>query len=163
MYLKRKSIFIAMILTVVLFTGCINSQDNNIEKPVNPLTEEMAFEIEEEFFQILLNQERIEEYEIKNYQNKEDLINAISEVADRGLATEYVDEFYTEEDGKLYVIPRGGPAMLLSESSYDFNKIDDNNYEIIQEEEDMLRGAYKLTVKFTMMDGQWKMSERIIE
>lgn len=57
----------------------------------------------------------------------------------------------------------GISAKILSDSPYEFNKINEDTYEIIQEEEDMLRGAYKLVVEFTNTENQWKISNRILE
>lgn len=179
MLFAKKNWFISMfIILILLFTGCTeaNTQNNeaeypkdiseNIDKDINKVqiidfTKEQAIEIEKEFFNRILNLEVIEATnEVVDFQSKEELIQYVFEVADKELATLFVDNTYTEKAGKLYIIPKGGPAILLPYSPYEFNKIDENTYEIVQDEEDMLRGPYRLTVEFKYLNNKWKMSNR---
>lgn len=183
MYFSKNIRFIGVIMiAILLFTGCvsINTQNNKTQnlkdtsedtakelpkdstkELTKELNKEQAMEIEKEFFNRALNLEMIEEtYEIVKYRSKEALINDISEVADKNLAAEFVNDFYSEDNGKLYVIPQGGPAKIIPSSPYEFSKIDENTYEIIQDEQDMLRGPYRVIVEFKYIDNKWKMSDR---
>ncbi|WP_146206382.1 hypothetical protein [Streptohalobacillus salinus] len=137
--------------------------EDALEEDSVTLTEEKAFEIEDQFFDMLYTPETVgRTNEIENYQNKEALIDAVSEIANRSLAAEHVEGYYREEEGALYVVPTEGPAQLLADSPVEINEIDRHTYEVIQEEENALRGAYTLTVEFSWVDGQWKITDRTI-
>lgn len=141
-----------------------NNLVENKENITTELTKELAMKLEQQFFYKALHVERVgATNEIKNYQTKETLIDAVSEAAHEKLAKEFVDEFFTEKDGRLYIISRGAPAQILPNSPYDFNQIDEYTYEIIQDEADMMRGPYRLKVEFKYLDGQWKISNRNTE
>lgn len=174
MYFRKKIIFVGIIMMILMFTGCTSkkeqydepqdspniSEDTDMEI-VNELTKNQAIEIEKEFFNRVLNLKMIEEtYEIVDYHSKEELINYVSEIADKKLAEAFVNSLYTEENGKLYIIPKGGPARILPDSPSELNKLDEKTFELIQEEEDMLRGPYRLTIEFKYLDDSWKMSNR---
>lgn len=126
---------------------------------------EEIMEIEEQFISMLFRPEKAEENsnELKNYQRKEGLINDVSQIAERDLVAEFVDKYYEEKGDKLYIIPQGMPAGILFQSFYEFNQIDDNVYEIVQDEADVMRGAYRLTVRFTNADNRWRMVDRTTE
>ena len=138
-------------------------REDALEDDTVKLTEEKALAIENQFFDTLYTPETVgRTNEIKNYQNKEALIDAVSEIATRALAAKHVEGYYREEDGSLYVVPTEGPAQLLADAPIEINEINRHTYEVIQAEENALRGAYTLTVEFSWVDGQWKMTDRKI-
>lgn len=146
-----------MIIFVLFLTGCVS-------ETTQELTREQAVEIEEKFFNMLMKQEKVGDTdEIKNYQSKEALIKDISEIADKELATYFVNNIFEEKGNKLYVIPKGGPAMLVPENYYDFIQVDENTYKIIQNDENMLWGPYTLTIEFKKIENKWKMANRNFE
>jgi hypothetical protein len=125
---------------------------------------EKIMEIEQQFFSMLFRPETVENSnEVMNYQSKEDLINDISRIADRELVTKFVNQYYREEGNKLYIIPQGMPPQILSHSFYEFNQIDKNTYEIIQNEGNVMMGAYRLTVTFTNANNCWRMIDRTVK
>ncbi|KAE9633163.1 MAG: hypothetical protein PWP07_733 [Epulopiscium sp.] len=177
MYLKKNSIFLGILFLIVVFTGCTNKKEptetpQDVSKAseevgqeeLNELTKEQALAIEKEFFNRVLHLEMDENtYEIIDFHSKEDLMNYVSEVADRKLAESFVDSLYEEKNGKLYIIPKGGPAMIAEDFPFELNKLDEHTYELVQEAEDMLLGPYKLTIRFKYLDNTWKMSSRKVE
>lgn len=157
MFLTKDSI-------ILNFVGFGNNVMINKENIPPELTKDQAMIIEQHFFDKTLNLEKVgQSVEIKNFKTKEALIEDISEIAHESLVTEFVDEFYIEKDGKLFVISRGAPAKILPDSPYEFNQIDDFTYEIIQDEADMMRGNYRLRVEFKYIDNQWKINDRNTE
>lgn len=174
MSFKKNILFIGIVIMILMFTGCANKKAQE-EKPqdsqnisedtdkevATELTKEQAVEIEKEFFKRVLDLEMNEDtYEIIDFHNKEDLINYVAEVADKKLAEDFVNSLYEEKNGKLYVIPRGGPAAIVEDAPFELNKLDEYTYELIQEEEDMLRGPYKLTIEYKYLDNTWKINSR---
>jgi uncharacterized lipoprotein YajG len=172
-----------ILMAIVVMTGCASSQeqvvdehekstgdtptekeDQALEKNKEPLTETRALEIEAAFFDQLYTPETVgKTNEIKAYQSKAALIEATLAIASRDLVTQHVDDYYREEEGLLYVVPKDGPAKLLSDLSVSINQVDEETYRVSQQNENELRGPYILTVEFSWMDDAWKMTDRIFE
>ncbi|WP_234987484.1 hypothetical protein [Halolactibacillus halophilus] len=174
---------ITILMATVVLTGCVSSQeqvvdehekntgdtptekgDQLLEENKEPLTETRALEIEAAFFDQLYTPETVgKTNEIKAYQSKKALIEATLAIASRELVTQLVDDYYREEEGLLYVVPKDGPAKLLSDSPMLINRVDEDTYQVSQQNETELRGPYILTVEFSWMDDAWKMTDRIFE
>lgn len=183
MLLFKRSSVIMLLLALVLITGCVNSneqvvekheksagdtptekEDKSLEADKEPLTQTRALEIEAAFFDQLYTPETVgKTNEIKAYQSKEALIEATLAIASRELVTQHVDDYYLEEDGSLYVVPKDGPAKLLSDLPVSINRVDEDTYHVSQQNENELRGPYILTVEFSWIDDAWKMTDRIFE
>lgn len=137
----------------------IRKEDNK-----QTFTKDKAMSIETAFFDQLYTPETVgKTNEMKDYQSKAALIEATSAIASRDLVKQHVDDYYREEDGSLYVVPKDGPAKLLSDSSVSINQVDEETFHVSQQNENALRGAYILTVEFSWMDDAWKMTDRIFE
>lgn len=180
--LKRLSV-IMLVVALVVMTGCTSSQEQVVEEhekspgdtptekedqpravDKEPLTETRALEIEAAFFDQLYTPETVgKTNEIKAYQSKEALIEATLAIASRELVAQHVDDYYREEEGLLYVVPKDGPAKLLSDLPVSINQVDEDTYHVSQQNENELRGPYILTVEFSWMDDAWKMTDRIFE
>lgn len=180
--LKRLSV-VKLLVALVVMTGCTSSQEQVVEEhekspgdtptekedqpravDKEPLTETRALEIEAAFFDQLYTPETVgKTNEIKAYQSKAALIEATLAIASRDLVKQHVDDYYREEEGLLYVVPKDGPAKLLSDLPVSINQVDEDTYHVSQQNENELRGPYILTVEFSWMDDAWKMTDRIFE
>ncbi|HCX63659.1 MAG TPA: hypothetical protein DHN33_00415 [Eubacteriaceae bacterium] len=160
-YQENEEIILAMVDSFDILEDALQEA---MEEKTPELTEEKAMEIEEEFFDLVFTPKTVgRTNEIENYQSKEALVSDASKLADQELAREYVDYFYAEREGSLYVVPKEGPAKILPDSPYELNQVDEKTVEVVQEEENELRGAYRLIVEFSYMDEQWKISDRTIQ
>lgn len=155
-YNKNKEVINSMVQSF----NIKKSKDNSPSK----LTKEKAINIENKFFDMIFDPETVEKSnEVKDYNTKKELISDASTIAEKKLVEDYVDNFYREENNKLYIIPKGGPARIIKESPYKIKKINDTTYEAIQNEQDQMRGKYKLTVEFKYLDGKWKIINRYFQ
>lgn len=181
--LFKRSVIITFLLTIIVMTGCTSSQEQVVEEhekspgdtptekedqpravDKEPLTETRALEIEAAFFDQLYTPETVgKTNEVKAYQSKAALIEATLAIASRDLVKQHVDDYYREEEGLLYVVPKDGPAKLLSDLPVSINQVDEDTYHVSQQNENELRGPYILTVEFSWMDDAWKMTDRIFE
>jgi len=186
-YYRKKIWSLSIFLIIVfLFTACSKfipqkKEGEDIKNPIDiseelkedqkenkeqkkDLTREEAIAIENEFFYRVLNLDTMPgTNEVVDFNSKEELLNYVMEVAGKDLATLFVDNIYEEQAGKLYLIPKGAPPRFLVGSPYEFNKIDEDSYVIIQDEENEMYGPYRLTIEFKYIDGKWKMTDRIFE
>lgn len=192
MLLKKPSLVVAMVLLLVLAAGCANIPENgeaaengqeNLEEvgePAGNLGEEEGEEpreapetvedleeellaIEEQFFAMFFKPETDATGEVKDYHSKEALLDAVSEIALRDFVAPGVDEYYMEEDNSLFIIPQGMPPKISPDQPYEVKQIDEDTCEIVQDAENEMMGAYRLTVEFKKVDGRWLMSARRLE
>lgn len=128
------------------------------------LTTKRALSIEKLFHKLVFKP-ILEEgsYRVLNFDTKEALINEASKYAAQSLVADYVDDYYTMENDALEVIPTEGPATIIEEVDYDFNKRDDGTYALVQTNNSELYGRYQLTVEFKKIDGVWKINDRTFE
>ncbi|MCT2536530.1 D-alanyl-D-alanine carboxypeptidase family protein [Aquibacillus koreensis] len=122
-------------------------QDNTLEKA----------EIERlnQGFRESIVQATDDDQKVKNYASKDELIEDVTKYADQALAKEYVDLYYKEENGNLYLIPKEGPVLLQEEVPYEFGENEDGEYYVSQEDEDALRGSYYFYMTFTQKQDGW--------
>jgi hypothetical protein len=189
---KRTGLAVAVVLLLVLAAGCVNSPEQgeevdngqghleepgkiseNLEgeegeeAPETPETAEVLEEkflaLEEEFFALFFRPETDVLGQVKDYDSKEALLDAVSEIAVREWVAPAVDEYYLEEDNKLFIIPQGMPPQLIPDQPYELRQINENTWAIVQEAENEMMGAYRLTVEFKKVDGRWLMSARRLE
>lgn len=158
------NIFISIIL---LITGC-TSDDNLISRDSSeqtPTEEEVVVSEEPPIeyliveFEERLIQEVEEDYKVKKFDSKQELVNHLSEITTKRLANQYVQEFYREEEGKLYIIPRDGPMWIDTSIPYRSQKISEDKYLVVQENENMLWGNYQVEVTLKQTTSQWIISD----
>ncbi|MRG87178.1 hypothetical protein GH754_12750 [Salinibacillus xinjiangensis] len=131
-------------------------EDNQENQPAqdNTLDKEEAEHLIQSFRDQLI-QETDEHLKVKNFNNKEELVNQLTKLADPELAKEYVDLFYKEENGDLYIIPKGGPVLLNKDLPYELAKNEGGLYYITQNNETEAKGKYSLYILFNQSDGKW--------
>ena len=132
---------ILAILVIILLAGCSQQNDqeqvNIDEKPnLNQIVEN---------FVMKLFPETDTNLKVLNFNNKQELIDNLSKVADQALAAKFVEQYYSETNNGLYLIPKENIIFIDPTRPYIFEKINNNQYKIIQENESSL-GKYRLDV-----------------
>lgn len=110
-------------------------------------------------FEKRLIQETDEDYKVKDFTTRQQLIEHISQVAVTTLAEEYVDRFYEIKDGELYIIPRDGPMLIDTGEDYQLEKINPLKYRVVQSGENELWGEYTVETIVEEINGKWLISQ----
>ncbi len=177
----KKILFFILIVTIATVTACSDDAKNvpkngltsenketrnsNIKKNQSvegEITLEQALEVEDEFQEILFP-ERTEEGLVKSFKTKKQLFSDLNKVADREIASIYIDTYYEERENLLYVRATEGPLTIDTDQPLEMEKLNDGEYQIVQNGENDLRGKYKFTIKFRNRDGHWVITNRIYE
>lgn len=128
------------------------------------LTREQAVEIQSSFYALLFDPTLKEgSYEVVGFSSKEDLEKEALEYAEEALIEDYLDEYYREEDGNLFVVPTEGPARLSTQEPIERENIDANTVRFTQEAENALWGSYRLEIIFRKTEEIWRISEQTME
>ncbi|SET33177.1 hypothetical protein SAMN05216389_10918 [Oceanobacillus limi] len=135
--------------------------DKDLQKQYNKsdrLTHEEILQLTDEFMNLLV-QEIDEDYQVRNFDTKEELLEAFEEVTTHEVAYDFVDFYYTEELGKLYIIPTETPPWFMEENDYDVIQLNQEGVKVIQENDSVLYGEYTIELVFTKVNGSWKITE----
>ncbi|TMN21817.1 hypothetical protein [Lentibacillus cibarius] len=132
-----------------------NKNKADEKKPNKPSVEKMTHT-----FRNLLIQETDKEDRVKKYDSKSELVQALTEVTTKDLAQVYVEEYYDEKDGKLYLEPKDAPAWINTKQPYQTKRVDSHTYRVIQEVKSELYGHYRLTVTFKFQENHWVIQSR---
>ncbi len=125
------------------------------------LTNEKVISLEEDFKNYLLPKTNSSNV-VLGYNSKEELISDMTSIMTESLARENVNIYFEEKQGELNIIPTEGPAMIVNSKPLDFKEMVDGEYLVSQENENALRGRYRLEIyyKNTPQKG-WMMTNRI--
>ncbi|RYG72967.1 hypothetical protein EU245_08485 [Lentibacillus lipolyticus] len=132
-----------------------NGNGSDEKKPNKPSVEKMSHT-----FRNLFIQETDKEGRVKKYDSKSELVQALTEVATKDLAQVYVEEYYNEKDGKLYLEAKDAPAWINTKQPYQTKRVDSHTYQVIQEAKSELYGHYRLTVTFKFQEDHWVIQSR---
>lgn len=138
-------------------------EEQDIKSDTSNLTKEDALSLEEEYMNRILPPREDGSQKVKDYDTKEELIDHISEIANRDLVIQFVDNYYNEKSDGLYIIAKDGPTTIYEDKPYDLKQVTDEKYNLIQEAEDNLRGKYKFTVEITRENERWIINNRIFD
>ncbi|WP_121614855.1 hypothetical protein [Virgibacillus halodenitrificans] len=114
-------------------------------------------DITSRFIEILI-QKADENYKVKKYQTKTDLLHAFEEVTTNDVAQPYVDFYYEEKNDGLYILPTETPAWFVEENAYDIIQMEGNKVKVIQENNSPLHGKYHIEIEFTFQK-EWKITD----
>ncbi|MCA0988474.1 hypothetical protein [Guptibacillus algicola] len=119
-------------------------------------------EMEQKFHE-LIHQETNEDGVVKNYDSKDRLEQEFNQHMLPEPARYYVDTYFKEEDGKLYLKSMDAPVEVMWDKDYTLEQIDDQNYKLTQTGENELRGEYTLTINYTYEADKWEFADRTVE
>ncbi|QVY60843.1 hypothetical protein [Cytobacillus gottheilii] len=138
--------------------------DQKQDEPVvvEPTKEELAgilnefLQIEDSLFNTVSTNIKFAELGLKT---KEDFYSYFYHLADKAVVEAIFSVNLDEREDGLYVIPMGGDrfSTFLDSEPYDFQRISDTEYHIIQELSSDFHGHYTITYIFTKQNGQWKL------
>lgn len=142
-----------------------SKKENNNSSDNNEFTENNALSVYQDFLNRIYITYNTDSDKVYNYNTKAELVDYISEVADRSLAQGYVDYYYSEQDDGLYMDAQEKTEEIDFSIPYKFNQIDYSNYELIQEANNEFDepGRYRLTVSFSYKNNQWIISNENVE
>ncbi|WP_226035843.1 hypothetical protein [Aquibacillus saliphilus] len=132
----------------------LSTTQNNDEQI--DLSHSKIVSITEQFMELIV-QETDTDYKVKNYKTKDALIKDFKELADRSVVEKYVDFYYEENNGNLYIIPTETPPWFQNESDYEMMYLSDNKVKIIQKNYNDLYGEYTLELELTFNE-KWRIS-----
>ena len=138
-------------------------EENNDNK--DKLTANEAIDVYRDFSDRVYITMYTDSDKVSNYNTKSELIDYISEVADKSLAKGYVDYYYSERNDGLYMNAQDKTEEIDFNRPYQFNKLDDSNYEIVQEGDNDFDESdrYILTVRLSYKNNRWIISDKNIE
>jgi LAS superfamily LD-carboxypeptidase LdcB len=129
--------------------------DADIEKPSNnKLTKEEVERLNKQFREKII-QEVDHNLKVKNFKNKEELVQMLSEIANKELVQEYVDLYYVEKDDQLYITPTDGPVTLNENSPYELKQNEKGKYYVSQKHTNELVGEYSFYMLFRKTANGW--------
>jgi len=95
-----------------------------------------------------LIQDTSSQYEVKNYDSMKAYKESFSDLAEPEVVDKFVDRYYEERDGNLYIIPTETPAWFQIAEDFEQETTEDGNILITQTNQTELDGEY--TIKFEL-------------
>lgn len=145
---------VVAVLVLVTLTGLQIPvfAENHGEPPVK--------ELEQQFYD-LIYMDTAENYEVEQYDSLDRLEEDMKSIMVWPLADHYLDTYFEERDGNVYLIPTEGPIRLNMDEDYTLEKISDDEYKLTQHGENALRGEYTLTITYSYEAGKWVFGNRM--
>lgn len=154
-------IYISILLVLIgstLSGNKLNTVVKAEKQNVPPLTNQMITQ-KTDIFMDKLVQPINEDYEVKTFTKKAELIKDFKTVASEQVAKKFVDFYYEERNNKLYIIPTELPPWFVNKQPYHIEKLNDKKMLITQRNVNELDGQYKINIEFSYVNGTWIISE----
>lgn len=133
------------------------SKEHSTEKDLIPeLSHEEITGLTDRFMDTLV-QETNENYKVIPFDTKAELLNEFEKITTKEMAQPFVDYYYTEKPGGLYILPTETPPWFIEENDYDMIKVNDSTVKVIQDNYTELDGNYTLELEFTYKT-DWKIT-----
>lgn len=152
-------IFIALILPTVA-----NSEKEILEvgQEQKEKTRDISYneivQLTDGFLNTLI-QETDKDYRVLKYQDKASIIDAFKHITTEEVVKAYVDYYYYEENGGLYIVPTETPPWFNKQNEYDVVQLEKNKFLVKQENESELYGEYRIEMEFTYTGQDWKITK----
>lgn len=113
-----------------------------------------------ELFMNQLVQKTNDNYQVLNYNSKQELIERFMEFTSYDVAKKFIDFYYKENENKLFIVPTETPPPFEKDSSYEQEQIADDHIRIVQENTEELYGSYVINIDFYFdnLNG-WKLED----
>ncbi|MCR3957033.1 MAG: S-layer homology domain-containing protein [Gudongella sp.] len=141
-------------LFVLLVEDMIQTQDFSVSD---------ALALEAEFEDRLYQETEADSWVVVNFDDKESLVDYISEIADRELAASYVDTYFDYMEGELVQPPKDGITRIIEDREYQLEMVHPREFRLTQETTTELVGHYTLAITYRYEDDGWIMQERDLE
>ncbi len=159
-------IFILIILGIcaILVVPSFANSDRPMEQgmPIQEMhqliSQDEIVNLTDEFMNILV-QETDEDYQVKAYEDKASLLQAFYHITTEEVVKPYVDTYYYEQNGALYIIPTETPPWFDKQNDYDVLQLEENKILVKQENQSDLYGAYRIDLELTYATPGWKITK----
>jgi hypothetical protein len=133
-------------------------KERSFENEMKKLDNETIFLLTDKFMNHLV-QETDQDYKVKKYHSKNELIESFSSIASKEVAKKFVDVYYKETGGNLYIIPTETPPWFTRNQSYKLDKINETETNVTQLNSSELYGDYKIEITFQWVKDHWIIKE----
>jgi hypothetical protein len=96
-----------------------------------------------------------EHYRVKSFHTKDQFITSFIDIAKKEVASKYVEYYYYEEGGRLYVVPTDAPPWFEKDNPYSLMEVSKYSYRLTQENESQLYGKYIIYIDYKYENGKW--------
>jgi hypothetical protein len=110
-------------------------------------------------FMARLVQDIDQENKVKNFHTKKELIQYLSEISNEKLAKLFIDYYYYEADGDLYIVPTETPPWFMKKNSYIITEISPTKYQLKQTNEVDLYGTYTIVLEYIYSNNKWRIED----
>ncbi|MET3683614.1 hypothetical protein ABID56_001723 [Alkalibacillus flavidus] len=99
-----------------------------------------------------LVQDTNDDYEVKQYDSLKALKDSFSDIAAPKVVNQFVDHYYAERDGKLYINPTETPPWFVEGESFEQTTTDEGHVVIEQTNTTELDGQYTIVIELQLKD-----------
>ncbi|MBN8209453.1 hypothetical protein JI666_11915 [Bacillus sp. NTK071] len=100
-------------------------------------------------------QDTNENFQVENFNTKEEIKKHLQEVASEDLATNITDTYYEEREGSLYLIPTELFPWMDNEKPFELNQVNTFEYQLVQTNDSDLYGSYTIEINFLYEENHW--------
>lgn len=112
-----------------------------------------------DLFMHTLVQETDKNYRVLEYPDKESIVDAFKHITTEDVVKAYVDYYFFEENGALYLVPTETPPWFDKQNGYDVVQLDKSTFLVKQDNQSELYGEYGIELEFTFLDQEWKITK----
>lgn len=121
-----------------------------------PISQEIIYEKTEAFINTLL-QDIDENYKVKGISTKAALIEEFNDVITEEAVEPYIDFYFEEIEGELYIVPTELPPWFIIGEPYEMKELENGNVVIKQENISEMYGEYQIEIEFSF-DKDWRIT-----
>lgn len=116
-------------------------------------------ELEQQFHDLIF-QETTEDQQLTNYDSLDALEFDFRSIMVWPLADHYMNQYFYEENGNVYLVATEGPIEINMDEDYTLEQISDTEYQLTQSSSNELWGDYTLTITYSYEAGKWVFADR---
>ncbi|MYL34834.1 hypothetical protein GLW05_14665 [Pontibacillus yanchengensis] len=140
-------------------SGTGSNDGGDAESSTNSLDKGRAQVILEDYekaFKMVINNIN-DQQKLKEYSTKQELQDHFEHFMSTDRANSFVNTYFRVEEDGLYVKAMGGPTFLLEDEAFSFEKVSNQQYQVIQERYNQQMGPTNVRNIFTLVkqDGIW--------
>lgn len=98
-------------------------------------------------------------YKFKTIQTKQELYHQFSDFMTTDVARMLWEEYVSEGDEGLYLIPMDGHPTFDKENPYEIEQLGDQIYQLTHQHQSDLYGRFDMVFTFDSFDGDWKITD----
>ncbi|WP_053071822.1 hypothetical protein [Ornithinibacillus contaminans] len=122
------------------------------------ITHDEIIRLTDRFMSTIL-QDIDDNYRVKNYDTKDELLEEFATFSTKEAAKDYVDYYFYEEIEGLYIVPTETPPWFDKQNDYDVVQLDYQKALVKQENDTAMYGKYTIELEFTLENQGWKLTK----